>query len=323
MRKQIILLITLLTFSNLIFGQKSEKELRQYKQFLPYIIQDLKETNKNYATEKIDHRTVGLFEKPWLIKKIKKETAEEILNSIIENRSYIIEKDYREKWNLNFSSQINTNREIEDVYNSNTQLANMFVAISNIELIDKNKISIIETEERKIQINQSRELNFQTGGIQCSFPLKKEYENISGNIKLTLTEYQTISYKEFNSSSENEVFDLGNEKKLKLIKIENNKAYFYLPKSIDNIKISSVNKKSEEYGENAKMQIPEIIFNYGIGKNITDAKTKSLIDNLTLEDLNEKPQILMYETNGTIEHLYIYLKSNPKELASEKMEIKL
>ena len=323
MRKQIILLITLLTFSNLIFGQKSEKELRQYKQFLPYIIQDLKETNKNYATEKIDHRTVGLFEKPWLIKKIKKETAEEILNSIIENRSYIIEKDYREKWNLNFSSQINTNREIEDVYNSNTQLANMFVAISNIELIDKNKTSIIETEERKIQINQSRELNFQTGGIQCSFPLKKEYENISGNIKLTLTEYQTISYKEFNSSSENEVFDLGNEKKLKLIKIENNKAYFYLPKSIDNIKISSVNKKSEEYGENAKMQIPEIIFNYGIGKNITDAKTKSLIDNLTLEDLNEKPQILMYETNGTIEHLYIYLKSNPKELASEKMEIKL
>ncbi|MBD0825522.1 hypothetical protein [Aestuariibaculum marinum] len=323
MRKQIILLITLLTFSNLIFGQKSEKELKQYKQFLPYIIKGLKETNKNYATEKIDQRTVGLFEKPWLIKKIKKETAEEILNSIIENKSYIIEKDYREKWNLNFSSQINTNREIKDVYNSNAQLANMFVAISNVELIDKNKTSIIETEERKIQINQSRELNFQTGGIQCSFPLKKEYENISGNIKLTLTEYQTISYKEFNSSSENEVFDLGNEKKLKLIKIENNKAYFYLPKSIDNIKISSVNKKGKEYGENAKMQIPEIIFNYGIGKDITDAKTKSLIDNLTLEDLNEKPQILMYETNGTIEQLYIYLKSNPKGLASEKMEIKL
>ncbi|MBA6157368.1 hypothetical protein H3Z83_12695 [Tenacibaculum sp. S7007] len=323
MRKQIILLITLLTFSNLIFGQKSEKELKQYKQFLPYIIKGLKETNKNYATKKIDQRTVGLFEKPWLIKKIKKETAKEILNSIIENGSFNIEKDYREKWNLNFSSQINTNREIKDVYNSNAQLANMLVAISNVELTDKNKTSIIETEERKIQINQSRELNFQTGGIQCSFPLKKEYENISGNIKLTLTEYQTISYKEFNSSNENEIFDLGNEKKLKLIKIENNKAYFYLPKSIDNIKISSVNKEGEEYGENAKMQIPEIIFNYGIGKNITDAKTKSLIDNLTLGDLNEKSQILMYETNGTIEQLYIYLKSNPKGLASEKMEIKL
>ncbi|EIJ40341.1 hypothetical protein JoomaDRAFT_3398 [Galbibacter orientalis DSM 19592] len=323
MRKQIILLIALLTFSNLIFGQKSEKELKEYKQFLPYIIKGLKDSKENFSTEKIDQRTVGLFQKPWLTKKIEKEIAEDILNSIIDNKSYNIEKDYREKWNLNFSSQINANKVIRDVYNSNTLLANLFITISDIEFVDANKISIIDTVERKIQINQSRKLHFQTGGVQSSFPLKKEYGNVSGSMNLTLTEYQTISYKEFNSSNENETFDLGNEKELKLLKIENNKAYFYLPKLIDNIKISTTNKKGEEYGENAKMQIPKTIFDYGTGENMTESNTKSIIDNLTLKDINEKPQILLYETNGTIENLYIYLKTNPKELISKRVEIKL
>jgi hypothetical protein len=322
-RQSIVFVLIIIFTSNFIFGQtKDNTEVEQIKKFLPYIIKGLQEIDKKPTTKKIDQRVVGLFEKPWLAKKIEQETARELLNSIFKNKSSNIKKDYRGKWNLNFSSQINPNKVITDVYNSNAILGNVFVTISNVELIDDNNVSIIETEERKIKINQSKKINFQTGGLQISFPLKKEYKNVAGSLNLTLKEFQSINYKEFNSNSKNEVFDLGGTKNLKLLKIENNKAYFHLPKAIENIKISSTNKKGEKYGENSKMSIPKVIFDYGTGGNITESDTKSLIENLTLEDLKEKPQVLMYETNGTIEQLYIYLKSNPKDLISKKMEIK-
>lgn len=323
MKKQTILLITFLTLTNLIFGQKNEEELKQYKQFLPYIIKGVKESKNNLTSEKLDNRVVGEFNKPWEVKKLNKETSEQTIISIIENYSLNSEQDYREKWNLNFSSTINKNSAIEDTSKSDYILSNTLISISEIKLFDEQNNSIIEKEERKIKINQSTNLEFHSAGINIVFPLEKEYKSIKGSIKLTLVEFETIKYKELKKSDTNIVFDLGDVKGIELLKIDNNKAYFYLPTLIESITIVSTNKENKKYAESTIMPIPKSVYEFGLKDNLNDELIKSFAENVTLEDITKKPQILIYQTNGIIENLYIYLKSNPIDLTSRKIEIKL
>lgn len=94
-----------------------------------------------------------------------------------------------------------------------------------------------------------------------------------------------------------------------------------MPKPIKNIEITSTNKDGEMYGEDMIMSIPKNIFDYANGNEITDKSTKILIDNLTIEDLREKHQILVYQTNGRIQNLYIYIKNKPIELISRTIKI--
>ena len=91
--QKIIILLLIISYSNLIFGQNEKDELAQIKQFLPFIVKSIQENKNN----KLDQRTVGLFEKPWLTKKINKNIAQEILNSINENKRFNTEKDYNDK----------------------------------------------------------------------------------------------------------------------------------------------------------------------------------------------------------------------------------
>lgn len=318
MNKKIILLL-LICGSNILFGQNENNQLNQVKKFLPYVIKGLQETNSQ--PQKLDQRTVGIFEKPWETPKVKKEIAEDLLNAIITNKSFDVEKDYSGKWNFNFSSKINKNSYIKDTYNSNHLLANLFVEVSNTVLTNKNNESIIDKEKRQVRINKVTQLNFHTGVIQNNVPIKKSYPKVTGSMHLSLKEFEKIAVKEFKPNSKNEKFDLGNIKGLKLLKIENNKAFLYLPKAIENIKIISTNQKDEKYGQHAKMSMPKKVFDYATGTNVNANATKLLIDELTMEDFQEKPQILVYQTNGTIANLYVFVKSTPIELTAKKMEV--
>lgn len=324
MKTTSILLIFFLTISSTLFAQKkSEIELNQFKQFVPFLIKGISENKTDIVSEKLNQRTIGLFQKPWLTKKINKEITQKVISSIVKNVNFNVEKDYREKWSLNFYSKIDTNSVIKDVYKSNSLLSNVFVDVSNINIVDNSNNSIIETEERKIKINETTKLNFHSGVINTNFPIKKDYKNVTGTIKLTLKEFEKIDYKEFKVGDENLNFDLGDFKNIKLLKTDVNKAYIYLPKPIKNIEITSTNKDGEMYGEDMIMSIPKNIFDYANGNEITDKSTKILIDNLTIEDLREKHQILVYQTNGRIQNLYIYIKNKPIELISRIIKIKL
>ena len=314
--------IILITFciSNSLFGQSEIEELNQIKQFLPYTIKAIQEDEK----KELNQRTAGIFEKPWLVKKINTEIAQDILSSVVENKRFNIEKDYNEKWSVDFYSKINPNSYIKDVYNSNRLLSNVFVELSNIQFYDYNDMSIIDNIERNIKVNQSTKLNFHTGSIQSNFPITNDYYNkASGSLQMSLMEYQEISFVILKKDDVNKNFKLGNKKGFKLLKIDNNKAYIYLPYPIDNIIITSTNDKNEKYGEHAEMILPEKVFNYAIGNDVNEKSTEELIEQLTVEDFEKKSQILMYQTNGTIENLYIYLKINPKVLASKTIKIKL
>ncbi|WP_139262274.1 hypothetical protein [Flavobacterium degerlachei] len=323
MKKQTIILFTLMTLSNLIFGQNSEEELKHYKQFLPYMIKGLQESKNDSSIKKLDNRVVGIFNKPWEVKKINEKTIIETITAITANNSLNIEQDYRQKWNLNFTSAINKNNAIEDTSNIDYILSNTFVSVSEIKLFDENNNSAIEKEERKIKINQSTDLEFYNSVINIDIPLKKEYRNLNGSIKLTLKQFETIEYKELKNTDENILFNLGNIEGIKLLKIEKNKAYFYLPRSIENIKIVSTNKEDKKYGENTLMPIPKSVYDFGMKDHLNEDLIKPFIEKVTLHDINEKPQILIYETNGNIENLYIYLKLSPVDLTSRTIEIKL
>ncbi len=324
MNTRIIFLITIFIFSNLVYGQKKDTtDLKELKKYLPFVIKAIQKDKNNVTIEKLDNRVVGIFKKPWEVKKLNQETITNIITSIIENHTLHIEQDYRKKWNLDFFSQISKNNTIKDVYNSNDILSNTFVSVSEIVLLDENNNSIIDKQGRKVQINQETDLNFYSGGIDVDFPIKKQYKNIKGSIKLTIRRFETIKYKELLKSDKNIEFDLGDIKGIKLLKVENNKAYFYLPSLIKNIKISSTDKENKTYAENAIVPIPKSVFDFGMKDNLNDESINLFIENLTVEDVYKKPQILMYQTNGTIENLYIYLKLNPIDLTSRTLEIKL
>ncbi|PKH51434.1 hypothetical protein CXF68_12405 [Tenacibaculum sp. Bg11-29] len=324
MKKKLFLIITLIALPNLIIGQKSSEELNQYKQFLPYVIKDIQENKTQKKSPHIESKIGKKFNKPWDVEKLDKETIKKTINTLIDNHTLHVEQDYRKKWNLDFHSTLNLNSAIEETSNTDNLLSNIIVSISNIELLDRNRIPVIETEERKVKINQDTELSFHSAGINIEFPLQKKYDTINGTISLTLVEYQKISYKEFRENDKNKSFNLGDFKGLKLLKIQQDKAYVYLPKLDENIKISGTSKTGEEYiGGNFNINIPKSVYDYAIGDNITEKLTKSLIDNLTIKDFKEEPQILIYKTSGIIENLFIYLKSSPKNLTSKTLNIKL
>lgn len=172
MKTTSILLIFFLTISSTLFAQKkSEIELNQFKQFVPFLIKGISENKTDIVSEKLNQRTIGLFQKPWLTKKINKEITQKVISSIVKNVNFNVEKDYREKWSLNFYSKIDTNSVIKDVYKSNSLLSNVFVDVSNINIVDNSNNSIIETEERKIKINETTKLNFHSGVINTNFPI--------------------------------------------------------------------------------------------------------------------------------------------------------
>lgn len=323
MIKPTTILIVLLIFSNLMLGQKNEEELKQYKQFLPHIIKNLHKVENDSNTEKLNYKVASLFNEPWEVEKLDEEATKKTITAIVENYRLNIEQDYRKKWNLNFFSTINKNSAIEDTSNSDNILSNTFISISQIELLDENNNSAIAKEERKIKINQATDLQFYNAGIHVDFPLEKEYKNIKGSIKLTLKEFKTIDYKAFKKTDKAVLFNLGDINGIKLLKIEKNKAYFYLPIPIKNIKIASTNNENKVFTENAQMPLPESVYNFGIKEGLNNDLIKSFVKKITLDDVNNNSQILIYQTNGTIENLYIYLKSNPIDLISRTIKINL
>lgn len=320
MKIQILILSILSTTA--IFGQKIDTtQFKQFKKFLPYIINNLKETKENPNIKQLNERTIEVFKKPWKLKTLNSETHTKIINSIVENYSFKI-KDYKNKWYLQFFSQINSNNEIKDIYKSNGILSNYFITSEIIKLTNKNNVSVIE-ENVRVKINQTTNTKFYTGSISFSVPIKEEIKNINGEIKLKLRKYEIIKFKELNKNDNNLIFNLGRVKGLKVIKIEKNRAYLYLPKKIKGIEIVATNKKNEEFAEKSTLLLSKNVFEFAMKDNLKESEITKFIDKLTLNDIKDKPHILIFETNGIIENLYVYLKYNPKEIISKIIEVKL
>lgn len=316
---KLILLLLLLNFSNIVIGQNND--LDSFKKFLPYIIKGLQKTKPQ---KQLDEKTVGVFQKPWNIKKLQDSETQDILKKLVDNKRFRIKKDYTGEWKLDFFSKLKSFETIEEIHKSDGALSNTFIQVSEIKILDEtNNSAYLNDEKKSIKNNESKELEFNSGQINTTFPIKKEYANLSGSIKITLKEYSQIEHKAFQKNDKDIEFNLGEFKGLKLLKIEKNKAYFVLPTKIDNIEITSTNKKNEKHASQSKSNIPKKIYDYATKDNLTDESIKLFIKNLSRQDVYEKQQMLIYETNGTIDNLYIYLKSKQADLISKKLNIEL
>lgn len=304
-----------------LFCQKSDSTaLNDFKKFLPYILKGI----GTESSKELDQETSGEFYKSWKVANLKSEEVSDLLAKIEENATFSVAKDYTGEWKMNFSSKLKDFETIQEIYKSNGRLSNVYIKVSDISILDANNDPIyISDSEKNIKYNEGNKLNFKSGQIHTTFPIKGEYPNAKGNIKITLNEYSKIQFKEFDKSQTDISFDLGQYKNIRLLRINKNRAYFVLPAIIDDIEITATNQDNEKFNSSSKSKLPKKIYDFGNKKDLTDEEINEFIKSLTFDDVFKSEQMLIYETNGDIENLFIYLKTNPKELASKVLNIKI
>ncbi|WP_146052826.1 hypothetical protein [Aquimarina sp. I32.4] len=320
---RILLLLLLMNVSISVIGQdKRKEEFEGFKKFLPYIIKGFQE--ESISSKQINEETSGVFNKPWEVKKLQEAEVNTIIDKLATNKRFKIKKDYTGEWKLDFFSKLKNYESIEEIHKSNNRLSNVFIQISEIQIQDDKSVSVyIDDKNKNIKNNESKDLEFSSGQIHTTFPIKEEYSNLNGNITITLKGYASVAYKEFQKEDKDITFDLGNNKGIKLLKINKNIAYFVLPTKIDDVDIISTNKKNEKFSSHSKSMIPEKVYDFAKKDNLTEASIQSFIDTLSQEDVYQKSQLLKYETNGNIESLYIFIKSNEVDLGAKKLKIEM
>ncbi len=304
-----------------LFCQKSDSTaLNDFKKFLPYILKSVGEE----SSKELDQETSGEFSEPWKVAKLKSEEVSDLLTKIEQNATFNVKKDYTGEWKLNFSSKLKDFEIIQEIYESNSRLSNVHIEVVDISIIDSNDEDIYYSDpEKNIKYNEGNKLNFNSGQIHTSFPIKGEYQDAQGSITVTLNEYSKVQFKEFDKSQTDISFDLGQYKNIRLLRIDKNRAYFVLPVIIDDIEITATNQDNEKFNSSSKSKLPKKIYDFGNKKDLTEEEINEFIKSLTFDDVFKSEQMLIYETNGDIENLYIYLKTNPKELASKVLNIKI
>lgn len=321
MKKTTKLLILFMSINFFSFGQEKDSlGFENFKKFLPYVMKGI----SNDSTKELDERTSGEFQKPWKVKRLQNGEVDEMFIKLVNNQEFKIEQDYRQEWKLDFFTQLQSFETIEEIYKSNNALSNIVIQVSDIMILDDGGENIyLEDNTKIVKNNESKELTFNSGQINTTFPIRGEYISVNGSILLNILEYTNIVYKEFNEEFKNIEFDLGEYKGLKLLKVDRNRAYFILPTIIDDIEITSTNKQNEEFSSHSKLKLPYKVYDFVMNEKLDENTINSFIDKLTIEDVYEKSQILIYETNGSIENLYIHIKSKPINLGSKTLEIKI
>jgi len=315
------LIAGILSVSNSIYAQELDTVgFNNFKRVIPYMIKGMaKEKSAN-----INDITAGQFVKPWKVEKLSIEESNTVLDRFVFNSEFEIEQDYNDDWKLRFFSKIEDHPTIEAIYKSNEIFSNAFIAISNIEIVDSIGNDIyVNGSDKRIKDNIATELNISSSQISTNFLIGKKHDSVGGSFTLSLKEFETINFKEFENSFDSVSFDLGNYKNLTLLKVEENKAYFITPTKIENIEISATNENNETFASNGKGNLPIRIYEFAKTKNTDDDAINKFIETLTIDEVYKGAQVIVYETNGFIKNLYIYIKSEPKILASRKLRIKL
>lgn len=304
-----------------LYCQKSDSTaLNDFKKFLPYILKGM----STESSKELDQETSWEFYKPWKVAELKSEAVNDLLAKIEKNSTFDVSKDYTGEWKLNFSSKLKDFETIQEIYESNGRLSNVYIKVSDISILDGNDEPIyVSDSEKNIRYNEGNKLKFNSGQIHTTFPIKGEYRDAKGSIKVTLNEYSKIQFNEFDKAQTDISFDLGQYKNIKLLRIDKNRAYFILPSIIDDVEIKATNQDNEEFSSSSKSKLPKKIYDFGNKKELTDEEIKEFIESLTFDDVFKSEQMLIYETNGDIENLYIYLKSDQKELGSKILNIKI
>lgn len=320
--KSIIAVFLLTLFLNVsLSGQnKDSLEFEGLKQFLPYVL-------KNISKEKpmeLEESTSGLFFKPWEVDRLSDAEVNDVLEKLVANKRFSVEKDYRGDLKLEFFSKLQDFPTIEEIQKSNGLLSNSFIDVSDIDIADENGNSIyIDGEKKNVRYNESKELTFNMGQVSTSFPIREDYSQINGSIRITIKEYTDIQFREFQKGAQNVSFDLGETKNIKLQKIAKNRAFFVVPANAGEVDIISTNKEGHKFTMHTKSTLPLKVYEFAMKPGITDEEIDSFIEELTYEDVLNTGNIIIYETNGSIENLYIYQKSKPHELGSKELEIHL
>lgn len=318
MKKVTIFIIHCFLCLTVIAQKKDIQGFENFKKVLPYMIKGLsKETPKNFSDN-----TSGKFYKPWDIEKLSLDEIKNITEKLEKNKRFRVRKEYTGIWKLSFFSKLKNYESIKAIYEADGRLSNVFVTIDSINALDEKGSSIIIKNEGSIKNNEGTTLTFNSGQVTTTFPVKKEYEKITGSIQISLHEYANFYHQSF-SKKDTKSFNLGNNKGLKILKIVKNKAYIEVPTKIENLEIVSVNKKGERFSSNTKTFLPKKVYDFVEQGKTNEEEVNNFIKNLKYEDVYSGSKIIIYEANGIIKNLYLYIKSTPKKLNTQNIVISL
>jgi hypothetical protein len=314
MKNNIIILLITLIISTSIFGQEKDSlKFDRFKKFLPYSIkgiQDIKQSDDN-----ISERTSGVFEKPWTTKKMDINLAKSLCDKIVQSNIVRVKKTSRGNPYLNILSTVNLLSTDEKV----NSFPNVYIEILNAQINDNNGKLAVNSEDND-PINSPYNEN---GTVELKIPLKEEYEHLNGKVEISVNEFDNVVFKELNKNNESVKFDLGTTEGIELLKIEKNRAYLLFPSQIPEIIIKATNKSNEKFAENGKLTVPKGVYEFSKGQNLTEESIQNFINTISYEEAFNSPKVVILETNGIIEKLYVYLKQEPKRLSTTTVEIKL
>ena len=307
--KRISLVLCICFGLNLFSQNKDSIALNNFKRYLKY---NLKSKQVN-SSKIINNRVGGTFIKPWNLEKIDALKAKEILKLFIKNAELYTELDPRNNLKLVYSSNLN-NLKTENLDNLN-------IKITDYKILDSNENSIV-SNKKKYKYNESRKLTFSKPKLITSFPIENFENEISGVINFTINEFQEFSFVKNNIKNPKTVFRL-REHTIRLIKIENNKAYFEFPKEkIDNLEIVATNNNNEFYTFKMLTSLPKKVYYFKESEeSANNDKVNKFISSLTYKDIFESSSIVQFTTNGIFENLYLYIKYSNKELDKKTYKI--
>lgn len=314
MKNNIIILLITLIISTSIFGQEKDSlKFDRFKKFLPYSIKGIQDIQQ--SDDNISERTSGMFEKPWTTKKMDMNLAKRLGDKIAQSNIIRIKKTSRGMPYLNILSTIN----LLSTDEKENSFPNVYIEVLNAKINDNNGKPAINTEDNE-PINSPYNDN---GTVELKIPLKENYEHLNGTVEISVNEFDNVVFKELNKDNESIKFDLGTTKGIELLKIEKNRAYILFPSKIPEIKIKATNESNEKFAENGKLTVPKRVYEFSKSENLTEESIQNFINTISYEEAFNSPKVVILETNGIIENLYVYLKQEPKRLSATTVEIKL
>lgn len=310
MKKRNFWIIIIILSISLNLHSQNENDsisLIKFKKFLPYILEP--ESDNEYP--KIDNRVSGIFEKPWKLKNTNENKALSILEEFIDKSTVSTEIDFKKLPRLKFSSNI---RNIDI-----SKCENLNIIIEDFKIKDSKDNSIVRINNGNQKYNESKILDFDNNNLIRTFPITNKLDTIFGEINFSINEYRKFSFKEILKTDRNLNFEIENFK-IKLLKIEKNKAYFLLPKNkIENLIIVGINKKGEKYTSEMTIQLPKKVFDFKSKQDLTNKKlVNEFINSLSYNDIFNSENILTFKTNGEIEKLFVYKKSENLKLGEKE-----
>lgn len=294
-----------------------------FKRYVPYTIKHINTYDKSKVLENTRVRD-SKYVTPWDLKTISDDEINTFVEKLKTETKISVKEGRGEYSNINLVCNLQDFR-VEPTLRKEFQ--NIIVEISEFNLLNENSEDIYLAERNNIlqpSSNGVQKTGLQGAQFNALVPIFLNYTSINGSVKLTIKEKKDFVYKEFSKDVEAKEFEL-NGQTLELVHINFSQAIFRSNKKLSGLKIHSTDVNNFKHTQSSIAQLPAAIYDLGLKEDLSDEEIKSFIDNFSYEDFinEEQDYILIYESSGMINSLFVYFIGEMEERGSCTLDIKL